>query len=71
LSLALIPPATFFTGWGNVKKHLAGPKASQEIRAVYLSYLIHLIGDMHQPLHCCSLVTEVYPSGDKGGNLYD
>lgn len=43
-------------------------KASPELRAVYLSYLIHLIGDMHQPLHCCSLVNDTYPKGDKGGN---
>jgi hypothetical protein len=37
-------------------------------RAVYLSWLIHLIGDLHQPLHCASLVSEAYPAGDKGGN---
>ena len=50
------------------EKTLSDPAASPELRAVYLSYLIHLIGDMHQPLHCCSLVNSTYPKGDKGGN---
>jgi len=49
---------------------LADTKASAEERAVYLSWLIHLVGDIHQPLHCCSLVTETYPAGDKGGNSF-
>lgn len=47
---------------------LSDPNTSAVERAVYLSYLIHLVGDMHQPLHCCSLVNETYPKGDKGGN---
>jgi hypothetical protein len=33
-----------------------------------LSYLIHLVGDMHQPLHCVSLFTAAFPNGDRGGN---
>jgi hypothetical protein len=47
---------------------LADPKAAPELRAVYLSYLIHSIGDLHQPLHCASLFNNTYPGGDKGGN---
>jgi hypothetical protein len=38
-------------------------------RAVYLCWLIHLVGDIHQPLHCASLWTEDVPEGDRGGNL--
>jgi hypothetical protein len=52
------------------EKTLADPKATPEEKAVYLSWLIHLIGDEHMPLHCCSLVTDVYPAGDKGGNSF-
>jgi hypothetical protein len=37
-------------------------------RAVALAWLIHLVGDLHQPLHCSSLVNATYPKGDKGGN---
>jgi hypothetical protein len=57
-------------GISQCEKHLADTKTSPEERAVYLSWLIHLIGDMHQPLHCCSLFTSGFPSGDKGGNSF-
>ena len=33
-----------------------------------LRFLIHLVGDIHQPLHNCSLVNKEFPKGDKGGN---
>lgn len=46
--------------------------SSAQNRAVRLSWILHLIGDMHQPLHCCSLISEKHqfllPSGDRGGN---
>ncbi len=47
---------------------LASRKTSRRERAIYLSWLIHLIGDLHQPLHCASLFSSAYPHGDKGGN---
>ena len=34
-----------------------------------LRYLTHLIGDMHQPLHCVERYGEKYPHGDAGGNF--
>ncbi len=38
-------------------------------RPIYLCWLLHLTGDIHQPLHCCSLLSEAFPEGDRGGNL--
>jgi hypothetical protein len=37
-----------------------------------LSWLIHLIGDIHQPLHCVTHVTPQHPApqGDRGGNSF-
>jgi hypothetical protein len=55
-------------GISHCEKILRDTKASLQERAVYLAWLIHLIGDLHQPLHCSSLVTGTYPAGDKGGN---
>jgi len=53
------------------EKTLSDTNASPESRAVYLSWLIHLVGDVHQPLHCASLFTTVaYPKGDRGGNEF-
>jgi hypothetical protein len=34
-----------------------------------LPWLVHLTGDVHQPLHCTSRFTESQPQGDQGGNL--
>jgi hypothetical protein len=41
------------------EKALADNTISPELRAVYLAWLIHLVGDLHQPLHCASLVNDV------------
>lgn len=35
-----------------------------------LSYLTHVVGDLHNPVHCCELFTKLYPNGDEGGNLF-
>jgi hypothetical protein len=35
-----------------------------------LSWVIHLIGDIHQPLHCVDHITEDHPAGDRGGNSF-
>jgi len=37
-------------------------------RALYARYLIHLAGDIHQPLHSVALFNRSYPTGDMGGN---
>lgn len=38
-------------------------------RAIALSWLLHLIGDIHQPLHTGGLVSaQLFPGGDRGGN---
>lgn len=41
-----------------------------EARAIELAWLLHLAGDVHQPLHCSARVTENEPKGDQGGNLF-
>lgn len=33
-------------------------------------YLIHLVGDIHQPLHASSLYSEKFQKGDRGGNSF-
>ena len=55
-------------GVAQCEKALSDTNADPELRAASLSYLIHLVGDMHQPLHCASLFTDAYPNGDRGGN---
>ncbi len=37
-------------------------------RAQALCWVLHLIGDLHQPLHACTMFSRDYPEGDRGGN---
>ena len=66
------PTNDILYGIAQSEKMLSATNASDEERAVYLSWLIHLIGDLHQPLHCCTFVNADYPAptGDKGGNSF-
>ena len=55
------------TPWIELRRIL---KESQPTRRVYdLPWLVHLEGDVHQPLHCTSRFTRSQPKGDQGGNL--
>ena len=36
-------------------------------RGVVLTWLFHLVGDVHQPLHAVQLFTREHPNGDRGG----
>jgi hypothetical protein len=38
-------------------------------KAIALTWLFHLDGDIHQPLHSTQIFTTDYPNGDRGGNL--
>jgi len=51
---------------------LSDASAADTAKAVALAWLLHLVGDIHQPLHCSSRVTpdETLPQGDKGGNTF-
>lgn len=49
---------------------LQNPKANTFERALFLRFLIHFVGDIHQPLHAANLYAKRFPKGDAGGNLY-
>jgi len=44
------------------------PCAAADERAEDLAWTLHLVGDIHQPLHSASRVTSALPGGDGGGN---
>lgn len=54
----------------HAEKIVSDMSQSPARRAKYLSFLIHFIGDIHQPLHCTTLYSKQFPEGDRGGNLY-
>lgn len=37
-------------------------------RAFMARYLLHLVGDIHQPLHSVTMYNSSYKKGDLGGN---
>ena len=39
-------------------------------RSYDLVWLLHLVGDVHQPLHCIRWFSEAHPEGDGGGNRF-
>src|ERR1051325_2691799 len=44
--------------------------ANDQEKAEALRFVIHLVGDIHQPLHCASRVSQAFPEGDRGGNEF-
>lgn len=42
----------------------------KKAQAQALRFIIHFVGDIHQPLHCTAKVSHDRPDGDKGGNLF-
>jgi hypothetical protein len=47
---------------------LASPKTSDDVRSYDLVWLLHLVGDVHQPLHCATRFDAVLRESDHGGN---
>jgi hypothetical protein len=47
---------------------LASSTASDDLKSYDLVWLLHLVGDVHQPLHCSTRVSSSEPEGDQGGN---
>lgn len=47
-----------------------GDVSTNWTKQLMLRLLIHLVGDIHQPLHSISLFTSDFPNGDYNGNLF-
>lgn len=51
-------------------KTLKNPDANVYTKAIMLRFLLHTVGDIHMPLHCTSLYSKDFPSGDFGGGKF-
>lgn len=38
-------------------------------KALFMRMIIHIVGDIHQPLHSAEMYNLSYPTGDLGGNV--
>ena len=48
---------------------LASTKESDDLKSYDLTWVLHLIGDVHQPLHVATRVSATQPDGDHNGSL--
>jgi len=53
-----------------LRSQLADGSLSPAERGEALAWVLHLVGDIHQPLHTSARVTPSEPEGDRGGNLF-
>lgn len=56
---------------GQARSVLSSTKAIDLEKAQFLAFLVHFVGDLHQPLHTTSMYTSALPGGDVGGNLFN
>lgn len=57
--------------WGinMAERTLLNTHASNLEKGIALRILLHVVGDIHQPLHATTKVSQHLPNGDHGGNL--
>jgi hypothetical protein len=59
-----------FDGFAESTKTLGDTQAKAEDRAVALTWIEHIIGDIHQPMHSTQLYSSMFPTGDTGGSNF-
>jgi hypothetical protein len=71
-SEVLIPDGDSILTAFPANRSIAKSPTDAQARAVAVCWMLHLIGDIHQPLHTATLVTDKYPEphGDSGGNSF-
>ena len=67
-ALPAVPVPNAATRIADFRRVLAAPGAPPRLRSYDLVWLLHLVGDLHQPLHAVSRFTHQLPAGDLGGN---
>ena len=55
---------------GECVKTLSNPHASDWAKGFMLRMLLHVVGDIHQPLHCVTYYGPEFPQGDRAGTRY-
>ncbi len=53
---------------GEFRKSVGDKAVPEAERAIQLAWLLHLVGDVHNPLHTVARFTQPLPQGDRGGN---
>lgn len=53
----------------NARRVLLNQYSTDFDKGIALRILLHVVGDIHQPLHAITKVSASHPKGDRGGNL--
>ena len=53
----------------NLARERFPKESTDKMRAWWVYWLMHVVGDLHQPLHCCASIAQ-FPNGDAGGNRF-
>ncbi len=67
----LLPPQEINALWAIEKSRhlLLNQYATTFDKGIALRILMHVVGDIHQPLHAVTRISAEHPKGDRGGNL--
>jgi len=65
---AKVPSPNSFTVLTDSINTMLNETASLNDKGFYFLFLLHLMGDIHQPLHNIRMFSQEYPRGDSGGN---
>jgi len=55
---------------GEANGTVSSKQANDLDKARMLRFIIHFVGDIHQPLHSVNYFSSQFPGGDQGGNLW-
>lgn len=66
--LPAVPEPNAATQIADFRRALANPRVPAALKSYDLVWLMHLVGDLHQPLHAVSRFSRALPTGDLGGN---
>lgn len=66
-ALPTVPPPDIVTALEE-NVNILKTSTDDNARAQALRFIIHFVGDIHQPLHCGTRVSAALPEGDRGGN---
>jgi hypothetical protein len=53
----------------NALRNTSTSNAVEDIKSYDVTWLAHMVGDIHQPLHATARFTKLHPRGDTGGNV--
>jgi hypothetical protein len=70
MHLPKIPSSNIVNAISEAEKVLINENTKPWEKSFFLRFLIHLVGDIHQPLHCSTRISQRFLAGDRGGQDY-